>query len=80
MLALSPGARSGIADLVDRIPGIHLERRASLPLTRFNDPPSYGEEIDLDEARERFEPCRFASRRASATPTACTCGPTGRGR
>lgn len=60
VLALSPGARSGIVDLVDRIPGIHLERRVSLPLTRFNDPPYYGEEIDLEEARERFDvPLRF---------------------
>jgi hypothetical protein len=60
VLALSPGARSGVADLLDRIPGIHLERRISLPLTRFNDPPYYGTEIDLEEARERFDlPLRF---------------------
>ena len=39
VLALSPGARSAVADLFDRIPGIHLERRVSLPVTRFNDPP-----------------------------------------
>lgn len=60
VLALSPGARSGVADLLDRVPGIHLEQRVSLPLTRFNDPPYYGTEIDLEEARERFgRPLRF---------------------
>ena len=60
VLALSPGARSGVADLLDRIPGIHLERGESLPLTRFNDPPYYGTAIDLEEARERFgRPLRF---------------------
>ncbi len=60
VLALSPGARSGVADLLDRVPGIHLERRVSLPVTRFNDPPYYGTEIDLEEARERFDlPLRF---------------------
>src|SRR5687767_1146890 len=63
VLALSPGARSGVADLLDRIPGIHLERRDSLPLTRFNDPPYYGTEIDLEEARARFgRPLRFPTR------------------
>jgi hypothetical protein len=60
VLALSPGARSGVADLLDRVPGIHIERRVSLPVTRFNDPPYYGTPIDLDEARERFGlPLRF---------------------
>ena len=60
VLALSPGARSGVADLFDRIPGIHLERRVSLPVTRFNDPPYYGDAIDLEAARERFgRPLRF---------------------
>jgi hypothetical protein len=60
VLALSPGARSGVADLLDRIPGIHLERRLSLPVTRFNDPPYYGTEIDFEQARERFGlPLRF---------------------
>ena len=63
VLALSPGARSGVADLLDRIPGIHLERQVSLPLTRFNDPPYYGTEIDLEEARARFgRPLRFPAR------------------
>jgi hypothetical protein len=63
VLALSPGARSGVADLLDRIPGIQLERRESLPLTRFNDPPYYGTEIDLEEARARFgRPLRFPAR------------------
>jgi hypothetical protein len=60
VLALSPGARSAVADLFDRIPGIHLERRVSLPVTRFNDPPYYGDAIDLEAARERFgRPLRF---------------------
>lgn len=60
VLALSPGARSAVADLFDRIPGIHIERQISLPVTRFNDPPYYGTEIDLEEARARFgRPLRF---------------------
>ena len=63
VLALSPGARSGIVDLLDRIPGIDIERRVSLPLTRFNDPPYYGMAIDLEEARARFgRPLRFPAR------------------
>ena len=63
VLALSPGARSGVADLLDRIPGVHIERRVSLPLTRFNDPPYYGTEIDFEEARARFgRPLRFPAR------------------
>ncbi len=60
VLALSPGARSAVADLLDRIPGIHIERGVSLPVTRFNDPPYYGTPIDLEEARARFgRPLRF---------------------
>ena len=60
VLALSPGARSGVADLLDRVPGIHLERRVTFPVTRFNDPPYYGTAIDLEAARERFgQPLRF---------------------
>ena len=63
VLALSPGARSAVADLFDRIPGIHIERQISLPVTRFNDPPYYGTPIDLEEARERFgRPLRFPAR------------------
>ncbi len=63
VLALSPGARSAVADLFDRIPGIHIEQQISLPVTRFNDPPYYGTEIDLEEARERFgRPLRFPAR------------------
>lgn len=63
VLALSPGARSAVADLFDRIPGIHIERQISLPVTRFNNPPYYGTEIDLEEARERFgRPLRFPAR------------------
>ena len=63
VLALSPGARSAVADLFDRIPGIHIERQISLPVTRFNDPPYYGTPIDLEEARARFgRPLRFPAR------------------
>jgi len=60
VLALSPGARTAVVDLFDRIPGIHVERRVSLPVSRFNGSPYYGMEIDLEEARRRFErPLRF---------------------
>src|SRR6187431_2966374 len=53
VLALSPGARSAVADLFDRIPGIHIERQISLPVSRFNDPPYYGRPLELEAARER---------------------------
>ena len=58
VLALSPGARSGVADLFDRIPGIHLERQVSLPVTRFNDPPYYG---DADRPRRGTRTLRPAA-------------------
>lgn len=60
VLALSPGARSGVADLLDRVPGINIERRSSLPRVPYNFVPEYGTEVELDEARERFgRPLRF---------------------
>lgn len=63
VLALSSGARSGVADLFDRIPGIDIERQISLPVTRFNDPPYYGTPIDLEAAEARFaRPLRFPAR------------------
>jgi sugar lactone lactonase YvrE len=60
VLALSPGARSAVADLLDRIPGIHIERGISLPKVGYNNPPYYGTEVSIDEARARFRrPLRF---------------------
>jgi hypothetical protein len=50
VLALSPGARSGVVDLLDRIPGIHIERKVSLPEAGYVDAPYYGIEMPLEEA------------------------------
>ena len=54
VLALSPGARSGVVDLLDRVPGIHIERRVSLPEVGYDDAPYYGIEMSLDEAAGHF--------------------------
>lgn len=60
VLALSPGARSGVVDLLDRIPGVRIERRISLPKVGYNNPPYYGTEVELDDARAQFgRPLRF---------------------
>ncbi len=54
MLALSPGARSGVLDLLDRIPGIRIERRLSLPEVGYLSTPYYGAELPLQEAIDSF--------------------------
>jgi hypothetical protein len=54
VLALSPGARSAIVDLLDRIPGLQIERAAQLPDVPYRSQPSYGEAVSLEAARRRF--------------------------
>jgi hypothetical protein len=54
VLAFSPGARSGVLDLLDRIPGIRIERRISLPEAGYTAAPYYGIEMPLAEAKARF--------------------------
>jgi Domain of unknown function (DUF4367) len=54
VLALSPGARSGLVDLLDRVPGIHIERSVSLPEVPYGQAPYYGVEMPLDEAQGHF--------------------------
>jgi hypothetical protein len=54
VLALSPGARSGVVDLLDRIPGIHIERSVSLPAVGYESAPYYGIEMPLEEAEAHF--------------------------
>lgn len=54
VLALSPGARSAVVDLFDRIPGIEIERAAELPDVPYRTRPLYGPEVSLAEARRRF--------------------------
>lgn len=59
-LAISPGARSGLLDLLDRVPGVHIERRESLPSVGYTQTPYYGVSLELDEAERRFgRPLRF---------------------
>jgi hypothetical protein len=63
VLAASPGARSGVLDLLDRVPGIHIERRISLSEVRYTETPYYGIEMGLDEAEQRFgRPLRLPRR------------------
>ena len=54
VLALSPGARSGLVDLLDRVPGIHIERSVSLPEVPSGQAPFYGIEMPIDEAQGHF--------------------------
>jgi hypothetical protein len=54
VLALSPGARSAVVDLLDRIPGLEIERRAELPDVPYRTRPSYGLEVSLEGAKLRF--------------------------
>ena len=54
VLALSPGARSGLVDLLDRVPGIQIERSVSLPEVPYGQAPFYGIEMPLDEAQGHF--------------------------
>ena len=52
VLALSPGARSALRDLLDRVPGISIERAPTLPERAYRSTPSYGAPLDdLDDAR-----------------------------
>jgi hypothetical protein len=53
-LAASPGARSALRDLLDRVPGVHIEQRESLPAVPYTERPYYGVEVGLDEAERRF--------------------------
>jgi hypothetical protein len=54
VLALSPGARSAIGDLLDLVPGISIERVEQLPLTFHTAEPQYGAEVGFEEAERRF--------------------------
>ncbi len=47
VLTLSPGARSGAVDLLDRIPGIHIERRIRSRWAGSTSAPYYGIEMPL---------------------------------
>lgn len=50
-LAVSPRARSAVLDLLDSIPGVHIERSSRLPAVRFNYGPPFGERVTLETAR-----------------------------
>jgi hypothetical protein len=55
VLALSPGARSALRDLLDRVPGISIERAATLPERGYRSTPYYGAPIDdVDHARRLY--------------------------
>ena len=54
VLAVSPGARSALVDLLDRVPGIHIERVDELPRVPYDATPYYGVEMGIEEAEGRF--------------------------
>jgi hypothetical protein len=49
-LALSPGARAALADLLDLVPGVRLERTAELPSMAVSDWFAYGERVSVEQA------------------------------
>ena len=62
VLTLSPSARSAILDLLDRVPGISIERAAELPTREYRSTPHYGAPIDLaDVPRLYGRPLRLPS-------------------
>jgi hypothetical protein len=62
VLALSPGARSAVVDLLDRIPGIEIERASALPDVPYRSTPDYGIPVSLAEAQRHFRrPLRLPS-------------------
>jgi hypothetical protein len=54
VLAFSPGARSAVADLLDRIPGIEIERATELPEAQYRAMPEWGVEVSLQRAKALF--------------------------
>ena len=54
LLAASPGARSGVLDLLDRVPGIEIERRSALPTVPYRQFPAWGTRVSLERAKVLF--------------------------
>jgi hypothetical protein len=54
VLVLSSGARSAVLDLLDRVPGIEIERAPELPEVDVRALPEYGTEVPLSRAQELF--------------------------
>jgi hypothetical protein len=54
LLAVSPGARSAVLDLLDRVPGIRIERASALPAVPYRQFPEWGTQVSLERAKAIF--------------------------
>lgn len=54
LLAASPGARSAVLDLLDRVPGIEIERTSVLPTAPYRQFPAWGMPVSLERAEALF--------------------------
>jgi hypothetical protein len=54
LLAASPGARSAVLDVLDRVPGIEIERRSALPTVPYRQFPAWGTRVSLERAEVLF--------------------------
>jgi hypothetical protein len=54
LLAVSPGARSAVLELLDRVPGIEIERASALPSAPYRQFPAWGTEVSLERAEQIF--------------------------
>jgi hypothetical protein len=54
LLAISPGARSAVLDVLDRVPGIEIERTSELPTVAYRQFPAWGTQVSLARAEALF--------------------------
>ena len=54
ILAGSPGARSAVLDLLDRVPGIEIERTSEPPTAPYRQFPAWGTQVSLERAKAIF--------------------------
>lgn len=54
LVAASPGARSAVLDLLDRVPGIEIERASGLPAAPYRQFPAWGMRVSLERAEALF--------------------------
>ena len=66
-LAFSTSARGALADLLDLVPGVRIERVDELPEMPFSDPDAYGRPVSLAEA-ERLAPFPLVTPRPLGEP------------
>jgi hypothetical protein len=54
LVAASPGARSAVLDLLDRVPGIEIERASALPTAPYRQFPEWGTQVSIERAKAIF--------------------------